>query len=450
MTAAASAQDYKEAISLEVLPMQGYASVEAFFDMEAVFEALGTDYLDENNVCYYNEEGELIVGRDGFTANNGYWYTMDGVVAPYGDTSFYAEYNEGCDWIDFGQMPGAFEGGEELAFKFYFTNEGKIAELDIDVKILVPEKIQADKVFAASALVELEEGGVYEGVPVEVDYAAIAEALGCSIAETTVVGYKPNGDITDVYTAGNGFWYNYEGQISAYADGSVFAELWAGEDADDMIHVGQYPDRLEGGDEVTVAFCLMHEGKLAEVNITVKIKAAAVLAGDIVYTENVSMTMEADNGYTPVPVVVNEEAISAAIGCPIADSMFVSYKDGELTKRYTGDGLMFWYDKDGNIGSWGENASIYVGFNEAELVVAQMPNTFANGGKVTVVFGFLNEDKVAVVNLTYEVPGEGWTAVEAVEATGVKTVYNLQGMKMNAEQLPAGLYIINGKKVMVK
>ena len=46
------------------------------------------------------------------------------------------------------------------------------------------------------------------------------------------------------------------------------------------------------------------------------------------------------------------------------------------------------------------------------------------------------------------------TGIEAVEAeaTGAatRTVYNLQGIRVNADNLPAGIYIINGKKVAVK
>ena len=42
-------------------------------------------------------------------------------------------------------------------------------------------------------------------------------------------------------------------------------------------------------------------------------------------------------------------------------------------------------------------------------------------------------------------------AVEAEDADGAtRTVYNLQGIRVNADSLPAGIYIINGKKVAVK
>lgn len=41
-------------------------------------------------------------------------------------------------------------------------------------------------------------------------------------------------------------------------------------------------------------------------------------------------------------------------------------------------------------------------------------------------------------------------AIEADETNATRTVYNLQGIRVNSENLPAGIYIINGKKVAVK
>lgn len=41
-------------------------------------------------------------------------------------------------------------------------------------------------------------------------------------------------------------------------------------------------------------------------------------------------------------------------------------------------------------------------------------------------------------------------AIEADETDATRTVYNLQGIRVNSDNLPAGIYIINGKKVAVK
>ena len=40
--------------------------------------------------------------------------------------------------------------------------------------------------------------------------------------------------------------------------------------------------------------------------------------------------------------------------------------------------------------------------------------------------------------------------VNAVSSQNARAIYNLQGVRMNGKNLPAGMYIINGKSVMVK
>ena len=59
---------------------------------------------------------------------------------------------------------------------------------------------------------------------------------------------------------------------------------------------------------------------------------------------------------------------------------------------------------------------------------------------------------------TFDVNEDTQFNVVANTADGVNTVssqnacaiYNLQGVRMNGKNLPAGMYIINGKSVMVK
>ena len=59
---------------------------------------------------------------------------------------------------------------------------------------------------------------------------------------------------------------------------------------------------------------------------------------------------------------------------------------------------------------------------------------------------------------TFDVTADTQFKVTANTADGVNTVssqnaraiYNLQGVRMNGKNLPAGMYIINGKSVMVK
>ena len=67
----------------------------------------------------------------------------------------------------------------------------------------------------------------------------------------------------------------------------------------------------------------------------------------------------------------------------------------------------------------------------------------------------LNNAVFFIEEIAAKIPS-GQPVDEAVEGITVKSdariqgIFNLQGVRMNGEQLPAGLYIINGKKVVIK
>ena len=60
--------------------------------------------------------------------------------------------------------------------------------------------------------------------------------------------------------------------------------------------------------------------------------------------------------------------------------------------------------------------------------------------------------KAPVEGLKLIVTKESATAIENIKSDvkGDNNYYNLMGQKMNANNLPAGIYIHNGKKIVVK
>jgi hypothetical protein len=56
-----------------------------------------------------------------------------------------------------------------------------------------------------------------------------------------------------------------------------------------------------------------------------------------------------------------------------------------------------------------------------------------------------------VLTLTFNVDGT-LSGINRIlnDAAGSKTIYNLQGVKVDAKALTPGLYIINGKKVQLR
>lgn len=64
---------------------------------------------------------------------------------------------------------------------------------------------------------------------------------------------------------------------------------------------------------------------------------------------------------------------------------------------------------------------------------------------------FIGTEGNMSVEISKEYKIDGSDAIETIATeNGETTIYNLQGVRVNAEKLPAGIYIINGKKVAVK
>ena len=72
----------------------------------------------------------------------------------------------------------------------------------------------------------------------------------------------------------------------------------------------------------------------------------------------------------------------------------------------------------------------------------------ANGEELTPAYGVFTIDVNA--DTQFKVTTNTPDGVNAVSSQNARAIYNLQGVRMNGKNLPAGMYIINGKSVMVK
>ena len=75
--------------------------------------------------------------------------------------------------------------------------------------------------------------------------------------------------------------------------------------------------------------------------------------------------------------------------------------DGSYAQEYSADAPGFWYDKEGFAGSWGDNASVFAHFDAESqtILIGQMPGQMPEGSEVTVMFGALANNKIAMVEI---------------------------------------------------
>ena len=106
------------------------------------------------------------------------------------------------------------------------------------------------------------------------------------------------------------------------------------------------------------------------------------------------------------------------------------------------------------IGNYEPGFSMYGKYGVAQnKLLKGGPNAILNGTRA--YFEYVEPAAGAMLRINYQ-PTNNTTGIETVwsEKTVVPGVYNLQGARVrtenNVEGLPAGIYIVNGRKVVVK
>ena len=191
-------------------------------NLAALAEALGVASVaaEEIGTTYplkgINADGSVYA--DGFTANNGYWYTLDGNVANWGAIEaagylgayieYRGEYNFGCGmWEEPGQQASVKFGIGDAILTFNLTVDAPKAYETTEVGTMTGEATQA-----------LAAG--YGGPTLVLDYDAICSTLGLS-DDNFAANFKVTAtDGTVEYTgeAPGGYWFNAENAICGWGD----------------------------------------------------------------------------------------------------------------------------------------------------------------------------------------------------------------------------------------
>jgi hypothetical protein len=207
-----------------------------------------------------------------------------------------------------------------------------------------------------------------------------------------------------------GHWWDANGDVTTWgATAMCFAEFSV---ETGSFYVGQYPGRLADGQLIKVVECLRYNGKRAAVQITIHAKAAEQLTASIVRTEELTLDVTAKSTYDPDSLEFNLSQALSDLGVSSMENVkFVGLnKDGSIAQEYTGDPAMksYWYDMEGFVGSWGENASVYAtygNFAENRVGIGQFPGNLKAGMSLTINYGLLVGNKIVMLKIAINVHG---------------------------------------------
>ena len=250
---------YEEGESTYTLSEENLAALAAALGVESVSaEEIGTTYPLKG----INADGSVYDG--GFTANNGYWYTIEGNVTNWsgveaaGYTGAYieyrGEYNFGCGLWE--------ETGVQSTVKLGIGDAVLTFNLEVDAPAVFETEEAA--VWEVSASQTVAAG--YGGGQITLDAAEVAAVLG--EGEYTLLNLEGKPD----YTANGGFWFGPDGNPCGWGDGAVF--YIEPSDTDLVFNTGIHPENVTAACTLKASCRLanIETGKHITLNITITVE----------------------------------------------------------------------------------------------------------------------------------------------------------------------------------
>ena len=463
----------REAIVIEQEPTTDYTPKVVKPDLEAIATALGceVDGLTMKALDSSDSWGSS-------TANNGgFWFDGEGRVCSWGESAvMFIEPTNAPDGtkldltsFNVGQYPNAFAVGDEHTSYLYFFNgpEGeKYFTLAITLKAI--EKVGASDDFAFNSVRTLTLPTIQvipsaDAYPIDdritMDLALLKEYIGTD--EPKLYGdaievdpEKPESQYSDAYSCDPkpGFWLNKAGKVSVWDDTETVVGICYG--ADGTFQFFQYPGRNNAGDVFTSTLYLVNpeSGKMITLKFTLAF-VNEIVEADIVGSEEILLPAASDK---EVEIDIDMNKVADALGITLDELMNEEskYMHGMMDSGMYGEGMDCWnglnfslngyYDVSGPI-------SIMVEKKEdgtCKLIVfcnTEVKEDFT----AFVFFCFQVGDKTYEFNATVLAPSAYAAGITTV-ANGKQTgrIYDLSGREVKH---PArGLYIMDGKKIMIK
>ena len=204
---------YEDGETVYTLNENNLAALAAALGVESVTaEEIGTTYPLKG----INADGSVYDGS--FTANNGYWYTLEGNVTDWAGVEaagyvgayieYRGEYNFGCGMWE--------ESGEQSTVKFGIGD----AILTFNLTVDEPKAYETTEVGTMSGEATLSLTAGYGGPTLVLDYDAVCSMLDLN-DENFAANFKVTAtDGTVEYTAEapGGYWFNAENAICGWGD----------------------------------------------------------------------------------------------------------------------------------------------------------------------------------------------------------------------------------------
>lgn len=257
---------------------------------------------------------------DNGTATNtnapwGHWWNADGDITSWGDNArVYAEFDTETGVFNVGQMPGMLTDGQTVKFieGLKYLDQRVAVVITVNAKGL--QDVTATVVNTQKLSVDVTPSSTYDQVPVEFDLTKTLSDLGVSsMDEVKFVGLKEDGSYAQEYSTTNGFWFDVTGFAAAYGENSGVYTTYGDveEFGESCIGIGQFPNKLEEGQSITINYGILANNKIEMLEITVNVIAyqdpeTAPEGDPSVVEKEISFDKAYDNTFTAVEMDVKD------------------------------------------------------------------------------------------------------------------------------------------------
>jgi hypothetical protein len=260
--------------------------------------------------------------------------------------------------------------------------------------------IEMDKI---AELFGISEADILAGIAGE---SGAPEIKGFAIDSTTHL------DVGSATTTGApwGHWWGANGNVTEWASETNLAMTFCEFDTEaGAFYIGQFPGRLVAGQTIEVMEALKYNDTRVVVRIKINAIEAGKLNASVVSTQDLSISVTPKNVYDADALAFDLDKALTDLGVSSMEEVsFVGVNaDGSYNQEtVTGNG--FWYDFDGFVGSWGDNASVYTNYGDFgadEISIGQYPDHLTEGMEIVIKYGLLAGNKIVMLNITITVTG---------------------------------------------
>lgn len=315
--------------------------------------------------------------------NFGHWFAADGKLTIWGsETDLAVFYTQSvCDWgvespdaetlanqwvYTVGHRPGRSEPGKTYTATevFFYTDEDDVeyyayVQINLHMREVKEVKLNVVNTQEITHTHEYIPSWGATSIQEEIDFDAVAAAIGISADEATV--YAINSDGSVYPGAGTNFWFSVAGDVMSYGAG---CGIDINKDAGYWTYCN-YPDEKLAGQTLkgSIAFVNPANNNAYVVNVTVNLATIDYLSIDVLvsYEDGESTYKLTENNLAALAAALGVESVTAEeIGTtyPLkginADGSVYS---GEFTANNG-----YWYTLEGNVTDWAAiEAGGYVG-----------------------------------------------------------------------------------------